>query len=259
MAETQDLLIEIGTEELPPKALSSLSAAFSSGICQGLDQHQLPYDTIISFATPRRLAVWIKQVITLQPQRSIERRGPAIAAAFDKQGQATKAAVGFARSCGVEVTDLEQVSTEKGSWLVHRSVQAGQSLSSLLPAIIEAALAGLPIPKRMRWADLPFEFGRSVFVMLEFLEVACHGNEGKGIVAEMAFEHGTTGNDSKVNVTTEFEGLDNFMVRIGMGIVSDRIIPDKGVSEDLRKLIFDTQEAFAQDLDGFAALLVSGL
>ncbi|MCG8315045.1 MAG: hypothetical protein MI976_17700 [Pseudomonadales bacterium] len=89
-------------------------------------------------------------------------------------------------------------------------------------------------------------------LMLEFLEVACYGNEGNGIVAEMDFEHGVDQAQTKVHFTTQFEGLDNFMVRIGMGIVSDRIIPDPGVSDDIRRLVFDTQEAFASDLDGFA-------
>ena len=92
-------------------------------------------------------------------------------------------------------------------------------------------------------------------LMLEFLEVACYGNEGNGIVAEMDFDHGADQEQTKVHFTTQFEGLDNFMVRIGMGIVSDRIIPDQGVSNDIRRLVFDTQEAFASDLDGFAELV----
>ncbi|MEN8219999.1 MAG: glycine--tRNA ligase subunit beta [Pseudomonadota bacterium] len=161
-SETRDLLIEIGTEELPPKALQGLSEAFSSGLCCGLEQEQISYNIATPFATPRRLAVLIKGVATMQADRETERRGPALAAAFDKNGQPTKAALGFARSCGVDVADLEQQKSKKGAWLYHRSTQPGQATASLIPKIIEAALAALPIPKRMRWSDLPFEFVRPV-------------------------------------------------------------------------------------------------
>lgn len=89
-------------------------------------------------------------------------------------------------------------------------------------------------------------------LMIEFLEVACYGNNGKGVVAEMVFDQGESGEQSQVHFTSEFEGLDNFMVRIGMGIVSDRIIPDNDVSGDIRRLVFDTQDAFSKDLDSFA-------
>jgi len=162
MSETRDLLIEIGTEELPPKALQDLSEAFSSALCSGLEQQHLSYNIAIPFATPRRLAVLIKGVVTMQADRETERRGPAITAAFDKEGQPTKAALGFARSCKVDVTALEKLATPKGTWLVHRGKQPGKATPTLVPNIIETALAALPIPKRMRWSDLPFEFVRPV-------------------------------------------------------------------------------------------------
>ncbi len=160
-AEFRDLLIEIGTEEMPPKALQGLSEAFSSGLCSGLEQAQLSYKIAIPFATPRRLAVLIKDVATMQADRQIERRGPAIAAAF-KNGEPTKAALGFARSCGVNLADLERLETKKGAWLLYRSTQAGKATATLIPKLIEAAIAALPIPKRMRWSDLPYEFVRPV-------------------------------------------------------------------------------------------------
>ena len=162
MSETRDLLIEMGTEELPPKALQVLSEVFSSALCKGLEQQDLNYHVATPFATPRRLAVLIKGVAIQQTDRKIERRGPAIAAAFDQNGQATKAALGFARSCAVEVADLERLETKKGVWLAHRSIQNGQATAALIPNIIEEALAALPIPKRMRWSDLPYEFVRPV-------------------------------------------------------------------------------------------------
>ncbi|EDN68575.1 glycyl-tRNA synthetase, beta subunit [Beggiatoa sp. PS] len=162
MSDKRDLLIEIGTEELPPKALKKLSEAFLSGLCRGLEQKQLHYENATPYATPRRLAVLFNGVVTKQDQRHIERRGPVLTAAFDKDGQPTKAALGFARSCGVEVNQLEQLETPKGTWLVHRHTQPGQATATLIPEIIEAALAALPIPKRMRWGDLPYEFVRPV-------------------------------------------------------------------------------------------------
>lgn len=177
MSKTRDLLIEIGTEELPPKALQGLSEAFSSALCSGLEQQELGYNIAIPFATPRRLAVLIKGVATVQADRQIERRGPALTAAFAADGQPTKAALGFARSCGVEVTDLEKLETEKGVWLIHRSTQPGKATTTLIPETIEAALATLPIPKRMRWGNLPFEFVRPVhWVVILFGEEVIEAN-----------------------------------------------------------------------------------
>ncbi len=162
MSESRDLLVEIGTEELPPKALQKLSEAFSSALCEGLSQQKLNYSIATPFATPRRLAILIKGVAVKQADRNLEKRGPAIAAAFDKYGQPTKAALGFARSCKVEVANLDRLETPKGKWLLHRSIQPGKTAVALIPDIIEAALAALPIPKRMRWSDLPYEFVRPV-------------------------------------------------------------------------------------------------
>jgi len=156
---TRDLLIEIGTEELPPKALSRLSEAFSAGICSGLDNAELKYTIATPYATPRRLAIIIRGLETEQADREVEKRGPAVKAAF-KEGVATKAAEGFARSCGTSVDKLDTLATDKGEWLVFRSVAKGKQTTELLTAIIESALAALPIPKRMRWADLNTEFVR---------------------------------------------------------------------------------------------------
>lgn len=162
MTEFRNLLIEIGTEELPPKALPTLSTAFLQGICQGLKQHQLSFGQTTPYATPRRLAVLIEGVATAQSDQAMERRGPPLTKAFDPQGQPTPALLGFARSCQVEITALEKLETDKGTWLVHRLIQPGQATTALLPTIIETALANLPIPKRMRWGNLPFEFVRPV-------------------------------------------------------------------------------------------------
>lgn len=169
MSTTRDLLIEIGTEELPPKALLRLSQAFADGITHGLQQAELTYADVESFATPRRLAVLIRALQVHQADKDVERRGPALQAAFDEQGNPTKAAQGFAASCGADVSDLEKLETDKGAWLVFRAQQAGAETANLVPAIVTDALNKLPIPKRMRWADLDAQFVRPVhWVVLLF-------------------------------------------------------------------------------------------
>ncbi len=158
----QDLLIEIGTEELPPKALNKLSSAFLSGVKSGLEKSKLSFSKIENFASPRRLALLIRDLSESQPNKNVERKGPALQAAYAEDGSPTKAAEGFARSCGVEVSALAKQETEKGTWLVFRSEQKGQPTSALIPAIISESLDKLPVPRRMRWGDLDTQFVRPV-------------------------------------------------------------------------------------------------
>lgn len=162
MIARDDFLVEIGTEELPPKALLMLSQAFLLEINNGLDGHKLARGDAIAFATPRRLAVKVSQVALRQDDQYVERRGPAINAAFDPDGKPTKAAVGFANSCGVEVEALGRLQTEKGEWLSFNAEIAGKETSALLPEIVERALSALPIPKPMRWGSGTAEFVRPV-------------------------------------------------------------------------------------------------
>ncbi|VAX10427.1 Glycyl-tRNA synthetase beta chain [hydrothermal vent metagenome] len=166
MINKQDLLIEIGTEELPPKALERLSTAFLTEFDSQLKQHKLSSNHIEPFATPRRLALLISQLDTAQADCVVERKGPALKAAFDDAGNPTKAAEGFARSCGVAVSELEQVDTPKGIWLVFKQQQAGKASADLIPAMVEQSLAHLPIPKRMRWGAGSEEFVRPVHWIL---------------------------------------------------------------------------------------------
>ena len=156
------LLVEIGTEELPPKALRRLSQAFTDGVVAGLKDAGFDIGEIKSYAAPRRLAVLVADVPASQPDREVERKGPALKAAFDADGNPTKAVMGFAKSCGVEVDQLEQQETPKGTWLVFRATEQGKQLSELIAAIVEQSLAKLPIPKRMRWGDKSVEFVRPV-------------------------------------------------------------------------------------------------
>ncbi|MGK0440040.1 MAG: glycyl-tRNA synthetase beta chain, partial [Paracoccaceae bacterium] len=163
---TDTLLIELGTEELPPKTLKKLSDAFTAELLNGLCEAELitngDADSASPFASPRRLALVVPNVIAAQPDQIIERRGPALRAAFKEDGQATPAAIGFAKSCGVDVADLERLKTDKGEWLSYNLKQAGKSLTELLPEIIEQAIKRLPIAKRMRWGNGSAEFVRPV-------------------------------------------------------------------------------------------------
>ena len=162
MTAGKSLLIELGTEELPPKALDELSAAFLRGICDGLAKRGVAagLDQALAYASPRRLAAFIPDVAAAQPDQAIERRGPALAAAFDAEGQPSKALLGFAHSCGVGVEQLEKLETDKGAWFVWRTVKPGQPLAALLPEIVDEALKALPIPRPMRWADHDYSFVR---------------------------------------------------------------------------------------------------
>ncbi len=160
MSDKKDLLIELGTEELPPKALKRLSDAFANGIKEGLEKANLSFSEIKPYASPRRLAVIVDQVDVAQSTKEIVRRGPAILAAYTDDGCATPAAEGFARSCGVSVEALDRMETDKGAWLIFNSTETGRLTQELIPDIVEKALTKLPIPKRMRWSDLSAEFVR---------------------------------------------------------------------------------------------------
>ena len=155
------LLLELGAEELPPTALDALSDAFAAGIEKGLQEAEIPFQSVKAYATPRRLAVQVSELSDKQPDREVERRGPALAAAV-KDGVPTKAAEGFARSCGVSVDELIHLETDKGTWLGYREQQQGESIQALLPDILRKAVQGLPVPKNMRWGASRIEFSRPV-------------------------------------------------------------------------------------------------
>lgn len=159
---TQNFLAEIGTEELPPKALKKLATAFAENVEAELNQAGLSFDKVEWFAAPRRLAVKVLGLATAQPSKEVEKRGPAVSAAFDAEGKPTKAAEGWAKGCGITVEQAERIATDKGEWLVHRAVIEGQPTKNLLVGMISNALAKLPIPKTMRWGDKTEQFVRPV-------------------------------------------------------------------------------------------------
>lgn len=166
---TQNFLVEIGTEELPPKALKTLATSFADNVEAELNQAGLTFDKIEWFAAPRRLAVKVLNLTTQQPSKEIEKRGPAVSAAFDAEGKPTKAAEGWARGCGITVEQAERIATDKGEWLVHRAKIEGQPTKNLLNDIVANALAKLPIPKPMRWADKTVQFIRPVHTVTMLL------------------------------------------------------------------------------------------
>ncbi len=151
-----DFLVELGTEELPPKALAKLAEAFCAGIEKGLKDAGLGFAKAQAYAAPRRLAVVVEQLATQQPDRSINLDGPPMQAAFDADGEPTQAALGFARKCGVDLAEIDR----SGPKLKFSRTIEGQPAAQLLPGIVEASLNDLPIPKRMRWAARKEEFVR---------------------------------------------------------------------------------------------------
>lgn len=159
---TPDFLVEVGTEELPPKALKTLSEAFGEGLRNALADAGIEHGAIETFATPRRLAVRVNALADAQPDTPFEKKGPAVKAAFDDQGNPTRALEGFARNLGIQPDELDTMETEKGAWLVYRGVEKGRPSAELLPGMVEQALNGLPIPKRMRWGARREEFVRPV-------------------------------------------------------------------------------------------------
>ena len=169
MADKESLLVELGTEELPPRALNKLATAFADGIAKRLADAKLGMGEVSVYASPRRLAVRIDGLDTRQSDQTIERRGPAVAAAFDADGNPTKAAEGFARSCGVAVDKLDRLKTDKGEWLVTNIEEKGAQSADLLADIVAESLATLPIPKRMRWGDSDTEFVRPAHWLLMLL------------------------------------------------------------------------------------------
>lgn len=159
----QDLLIELGTEELPPKNLRAMIESFETSFASSLRESQFGFEDIESFATPRRLALKVTGLSAFQPTQNLEKRGPSLKAALDADGQPTRAVQGFMKSCGVsDIAELEQIETEKGSWLVFRQQQEGASLASMIQSLLEKSLASLPIERRMRWGDTRVEFVRPV-------------------------------------------------------------------------------------------------
>ncbi|MBS0431990.1 MAG: glycine--tRNA ligase subunit beta [Proteobacteria bacterium] len=175
MAEaSRPLLVELGVEELPIRAVDGLAQAFARGICDGLARRGITFDADAArhYCTPRRLAAYVPKVAGTQPQQQTESFGPYVNLALDPQGQPTRALLGFAQKAGVDWSQLQRATDARGERFVHRAVQPGQSLAALLPRIVAEALAALPVPKPMRWGDHDDSFVRPVHWL-----VMLHGND----------------------------------------------------------------------------------
>ncbi|MEL0634577.1 glycine--tRNA ligase subunit beta [Pseudoalteromonas carrageenovora] len=158
----QNLLVEIGTEELPPKALRKLAEAFAANLTQELETLELAHQGVSWYASPRRLGLQVKSLEAKQQDKEVEKRGPATKAAFDSEGNPTKAAMGWARGCGIDVSEAQTLETDKGAWLLHIAKVAGQETKALMTDAIAKALSKLPIPKPMRWGANKTQFIRPV-------------------------------------------------------------------------------------------------
>ena len=171
-AERRDFLLEIGTEELPPRALHALQQGLVAGLAAGLDKAGLAHGELVGFATPRRLAVWVKRLAAQQPEQHLKRRGPPLNAAFDAAGRPTRAALAFAESCGTHVESLQRLDEGKGTFLFFLGTRAGERAVALLPGLVQAALDALPIPRRMHWGA-----GNAMFVRPVHWVVMLYGKE----------------------------------------------------------------------------------
>jgi glycyl-tRNA synthetase beta chain len=170
LSGTHSLLIELGCEELPANGLAELANAFAGGLEAALKKRGVPYLGAQALWTPRRLALQVSGLpATLAAQQS-EKRGPALSAGLDASGQPSKALLGFAASCGVDVAALERLETDKGSWFVHRASIAGRSITQVIPELLTEALAGLAIAKPMRWGDENYAFLRPVHWLVCLLD-----------------------------------------------------------------------------------------
>ena len=229
----KDFLVEIGTEELPPKALRTLSDAFSKGILDGLTEAGISFGATKSFAAPRRLALQISDLALQQADKEIEKKGPSKKAAFDDQGQPTPALLGFTGSLGIEPDALEEMETPKGAWLIYRSVEAGKATNELIGDIVAQSLAKLPIPKRMRWGAQKEEFVRPVQWVLMLLGADVVPGETLGIA------HGNTTRGHRFMSSGELEvktpdSYENILLDQGKVIAdydSRKALIKKGVEE----------------------------
>jgi glycyl-tRNA synthetase beta chain len=167
-----DLLVEIGTEELPPKALRGLMDAFATNLGGAIDEARLEHGDVHAYASPRRLAVIVEKLAASQEDRRLSQKGPPVSVAYDDDGNPLPPATAFAKKCGVDVAELGRVKTDKGEWLAAETVEKGETSAALLPALIEQALADLPIPRRMRWGAGEAEFVRPIHWV-----VVLHGTE----------------------------------------------------------------------------------
>jgi len=240
MSKVQDFLVEIGTEELPPKALRALMEAFADNLESAIDDARLAHGEVHAYASPRRLAVLIEALIPGQEDRVVTQKGPPVAVAFDDAGKVTPAATAFAKKCGVEPSKLGRTKTDKGEWLSCDVVERGLSAAQLLPGLIESSLAALPIPRRMRWGDGDVEFVRPVHWV-----VLLHGSD---VIAAtiMGIE---SGNESRGH---RFHANDPIVIKTPSSYLRSLETPGHVIADFARRraMVKDGVESAAKAADG---------
>lgn len=201
--KTRDFLVELGTEELPPTSLLTLAKAFGEGIEKGLQGAGLSYSSAQVYASPRRLALLVKDLLVSQPDREFEKRGPATQAP-------TQAVEGFARSCGVTIDQLTKQQVGKGEYFIYSGIESGKPATELLPDIVQTSLDALPIPKRMRWGSSRTEFVRPVhwLVMLLGEEVV------PGTILGLKSDRKTRGHRFHYNHTIELLSPSDYVTKL---------------------------------------------
>lgn len=207
MAERDNLLVELGCEELPAGSVLALATSLGQQLQQALKDDAFEPGDVRVFATPRRIAALVNNVKVRQDDREVERRGPAVAAAFDDNGDPKPAANGFAKSVGVDVSELDRLKTDKGEWLYYKLMQPGETLALRLPQMLEKVFAAMPMPKRMRWSDVDVEFLRPVHWCL-----VLHGDQAlDGQLMGLSFGRRTRGHRfhspdwMDINTTEDYE------------------------------------------------------
>lgn len=204
---TDNLLIEIGTEELPPKSLAKLAIAFQENIQTQFCENDLTFKQVNWYASPRRLAVMIENLSEYQADKNVEKRGPAVSAAFDESGSPTKAAQGWARSNGIEVSQAERLKTDKGEWLLFKAQIKGKAIGELVEELVEKALKGLPIPKPMRWGSKSTQFIRPIHTVTMLF-----GSELlEGTVLGVSSARAIKGHRFHTNEPFELDTADNYL------------------------------------------------
>ncbi|WP_371375508.1 glycine--tRNA ligase subunit beta [Thalassotalea aquiviva] len=240
---TNTLLIELGTEELPPKALTKLATAFYDSIVEQLNAAELAFDDAKWFASPRRLAVKVNALTEQQQDKVIEKRGPAVNVAFDAEGNPTKAAQGWARSNGITVEQAERLKTDKGEWLLHKATQKGQTVAELLPAMVAHAVTKLPIPKPMRWGDSRIQFIRPVHTITMMFGAKVIAGEILGVKSSNVLQ----GHRFHFSGLVELDHADNYE----SALKSAYVVADFATR---RKMIVDQVNGAAEEMNATALL-----
>ena len=242
--QSENLLIELGTEELPPKSLRQLAESFASNVEAELQKAELTFEKVSWLASPRRLAIVVTNLAASQADKVVEKRGPAVNVAFDDAGNATKAAQGWARSNGITVEQAERLVTNKGEWLLFKAEVTGKKVADLIPAIAAEALAKLPIPKPMRWGSTTTQFIRPVHTVCMLFGGKLIQGELLGVESARTLRgHRFLGEaELTINHADEYETLLD---------VSGKVIADY---ERRKAIIREQVEALAAHENGVAAI-----